>query len=145
MKSLIALIVLACNVAYAAPLNIPLRTDLKPVALKYENRSGVWFVNEDAEYLLKLRMDTVPQLITVVNKYDALTTDLNLQLIDAKIIIDAKTKQIDQYKILTDSQSAQLQKCLETREKWYNSRTLWFTAGLVAGAAGTGYLVSLVH
>jgi hypothetical protein len=148
MKRLVALFLLLPMVSLAqTPYvtlipELKLRTQFAPQAVQVLGRPGVWFPNDDAEYLLRLRVDTVPSLYNTVVAQDMLIQEYRerVRLSDNLFGLEHQ-RGISLEKANQDANQA-LQKCLGDRA-WYQSNTFMVSAGFVVGMLVMGGAVWL--
>jgi hypothetical protein len=130
--------------ALAAEFQLELKSDFSPKPVVVEGKDGVWFPNEDAEYLLKLRVETVPGLVGAINSQQKTIDGLDLQLklsTDKDKIRDSQVQLLQ--KTLTDTEK-RLQTELDKSISWYRDNKLWAGVGFVAGILITGYVVKAI-
>jgi hypothetical protein len=116
---------------------LTLRTTFAPQAVQVQGKAGVWFPNSDAEYLLKLRIDTVPSLYSTVVAQDGLLQEYRerVRLTDSVFTLEhQRSLGLEKANMATNES---LQKCLGDRP-WYQSNTFMVTAGFVIGIVVMG-------
>lgn len=122
----VVLLVVPCYAQNSAEQ--PITEDFR--AIEIDGKPFVAFDVASAQVLLQMRMD-YPKL--------------ELQLVKSKELIEIKDQEIfalgeantnlNQQIVEFKNQNVELQKQIEKRDSWYRSPYLWFTVGVVAGAA----------
>lgn len=135
--------ILIPHIAFATPeeTNYQLKWNFTPKALKVGDVEGVWFPQQDAEFLLRLRTEYVPTL-------DSQVDELKLKIGELDGIV--KTQQEQRLKLdekYAAANEARI-KCVEQLVEavkptpWYESPFFWGTVGLLIGAGVGVYLGS---
>ena len=143
-KLLRAFLVSWLIVSTAFAQDLKLAYPFEPVATIVDGKAGVFFPSRDAEYLLYLRTDVIP---TLMSKGEALQLKLNLQ---GTQIADLEAKLVivdNKFKVELKAQescSLQLQKCLNKPNEWYMSPAFLIGVGVVSGVLLTVAVASAV-
>jgi hypothetical protein len=148
MKRLVALLLLLpmaslAQTPYVTLIpELKLRTQFAPQAVQVLGRPGVWFPNDDAEYLLKLRVDTVPSLYNTVVAQDALIQQYQERVRLSDNLFNLEHQRGLNLEKANHDLNGSLQKCLGERP-WYQSTTFMVGVGFVAGMLVMGGAVWL--
>lgn len=151
-KLLIVSSVLVCNVAVAQRLD---RTEinriikgLNPITLKNQGQDGVWFSNADAEKILGILEQKLPQALDIIDAQDQ-------QLASYKLAIDLYRSTISSYDQYADYNKQMLDTALKyfpelrpPTQPWYEKPALIYIGGVLTGAAVvviSAYALSTVH
>jgi hypothetical protein len=143
MKKLITIIMLVVSwPVLGLPLQLQLKTDFDPHVTSYQGRSGVWFSADEAEFLLKLNIEIVPNLVQIINDQDNLINNQNQQisLLDGQKL--ELIKEVDLLTVNLTNVNQQYQELQDSQSKWYKSSILWGIVGLLVGTLAGAYIVS---
>ena len=120
-----------------------LKNDFTPQVAVVANVEGVWFNNVDAQYLLYMRRELVPNLLKLDSQNAQMVTDLRKQMALMGQIGDLQGGQVALVKDQLVLTNKELEKCRDEKDSLWRSPL--FIAGLafLAGMLVTGTVVYL--
>ena len=119
---------------------LQLRTHFSPQAYVLDKKNGVWFPDDDAEYLLKLRVDLVPNLYSVAKSQNTLLLQYQGQLESSAKMLNLEQQKSRELGTAYQNSQKSLESCLGNRA-FYQEPWFYLSVGFVGGMLLTGWLL----